>query len=198
VGEGLSFVHRRKAEATMAKRRAKYTFREHFHVPADVKAQKVGEEIKSIIDASGDQPTARMVLEKAHDQTTELFKCFEWRDRKAAAAYRLRQAGEILRSIEIEIIDVKGRPYKERAFHVVYQDGPHSEGVYMPIEYIVEDEDATQTVLRRAYRDWQALARKYQHLKEFISVIQAVQNLPPLRKKRKSKKRKRAKAGATT
>ena len=54
-------------------------------------AEKVSKEIESIQNA-----TPKNILEFARSENTELHKCFEWDDTKAAEKYRLQQARQIV------------------------------------------------------------------------------------------------------
>lgn len=55
-------------------------------------AQKVADEISSI----GLSVKPEEIVDKARDESTELHKCFEWDDTKAAERYRLHQARQIV------------------------------------------------------------------------------------------------------
>jgi hypothetical protein len=58
-------------------------------------AEAVYEEITSL----GEEVTPEQVVEFAKDKNTELHKCFEWDNRKAAHKYRIAQAQSIFRNI---------------------------------------------------------------------------------------------------
>ena len=58
-------------------------------------AQKVFDEITSI----GEEVTPQEVVDYARDESTELHKCFEWKDRVAAEKYRLSQARSVMQNI---------------------------------------------------------------------------------------------------
>ena len=59
--------------------------------------QRCAEEILEI----GEEAQAVQIVEKARDETTELHKCFEWDDRKAAENYRIVQAVKLTSNLVI-------------------------------------------------------------------------------------------------
>lgn len=61
-------------------------------------AQKVAEEIYSI----GESATTAQILDKARDDKSELHKCFEWDDTKAAKSWRMQQARHLVCNLVIK------------------------------------------------------------------------------------------------
>jgi hypothetical protein len=79
------------------------------------------------------------LIEAARPKRSPAHKAFEWDDKKAGSEYRLIQARQWIRRVEI-IIDEK----PERFVHVpliVTEDETASEGYYKPTSVVVCDED---------------------------------------------------------
>lgn len=134
--------------------------------------QKCGEEIAEIC-GEVDSATPQDVLEKARDESTELHKCFEWDDTKAAEKYRIEQARQILRFIIVkptqEEVEEQKQKYEFRGFYKTSND----EG-YKPIQRIVVNKDEHALLLERAYAELHAFKVKYaclQELEEIFALI---------------------------
>ena len=91
-------------------------------------AEVVSQEIARI----GGQVTPREVVEVARNDTTELHKCFEWDNTKAAEEYRVEQARGIMRSLVV--IEERG-PEPQMVSVRAY------ENVVLPRPKGIEDED---------------------------------------------------------
>ena len=125
-------------------------------------AQKVGEEI----DAIGEEVTPRQIVDKATDSNTELHKCFEWDDVKAADKYRLQQARNIMCCLVVHRDEKCQFNQEVRAFH-------HTEsGSYKTIQHIYQRPDEYARLLQSAYADLEAFKRKYKNLQELEWLIE--------------------------
>jgi len=96
---------------------------------------------------------------------------FEWDDRKAGEKWRQTQASELIRSARVvyreATEDEEARSV--RAFHAIR----HPEGnSYEPVADIAGDELSKKILLRDMERDWKALKRRYEHMREFFSMVQ--------------------------
>jgi hypothetical protein len=131
-----------------------------------VDAQKVAEEIMSI----GETATPTQIVEKARDEKSELHKCFEWNDAKAAMAYRLQQARTVVHVLVIE----EEEPPKENSAYIRRFECPEQGKGYKPIEVIFKCEDEYQQLLRQAYADLQAFKTKYARLTELREIIELI------------------------
>ena len=131
-------------------------------------AQKVADEISSI----GLSVSPEEIVEKAKDEATELHKCFEWDDTKAAEKFRLHQARQIVCNLIVrEVNDTQ----KEREIRVFYKTD-NTDG-YKPITYIMRDEDEYQKLLSRAVSELKSFQKKYSTLKELEGVWEAINPL---------------------
>lgn len=131
-------------------------------------AQKVADEISSI----GLSVKPEEIVDKARDESTELHKCFEWDDTKAAEKFRLHQARQIVCNLIVrEVNDTQ----KEREIRVFYKTD-NTDG-YKPITYIMRDEDEYQKLLSRAVSELKSFQKKYSTLKELEGVWEAINPL---------------------
>lgn len=60
-------------------------------------------EVKALEDRKG-RLTPAQVVEAAKNKQSALHRCFQWDDTKAAASYRLQQAGEVIRQVRLVIV----------------------------------------------------------------------------------------------
>lgn len=137
-------------------------------------AQRVAEEIVSI----GDEVTKQQIVDKARDEDTELHKCFEWNDSVAAERYRIVQAGEILRHLVIKRTpeQVKEERPEIRIFHNIETetDDGATKRAYKPIQYIVQNRDEYQELLKQALAELHAFKQKYKILKELDYILELI------------------------
>lgn len=130
-------------------------------------AQLVAQEISSI----GESATPAQIVEKARDTGTELHKCFEWDDAKAAEAHRLQQARQVACHLVIRET-VRGDKPPIRFFFK-----PESGAGYQPTVVIVRNQGNYQNLLASAMRDLDAFRRKYHSLTELERVFDAIEEL---------------------
>lgn len=131
-------------------------------------AERVYEEINSI----GEKFTPEDIVDKAAaEPESELHKCFEWDDRKAARKYRIEQAGHIVRMLSVNTTDIKpdAKPNMIRA--IVSVGSPQR---YTPMSIAVTKVDEYSELLSRAKRDAEILLNKYEFLAEFQESAEAL------------------------
>ena len=142
---------------------------EGYRSPAN--ASKVAEEIMGI----GDDVTPQQIVSFAESPETELHKCFEWDDRKAAVAYRLHQARMVTNHLVIEVPKQEGKKannYELRLFHKTASD----EG-YKPITFIMQNEDEYQILLKKAKAELRGFQNKYRCLAELGEIFELIEKL---------------------
>lgn len=172
-----------------------FQFREGSRLTGD--AQAVGEELERIKTAHGGV-TARLVVETAAAKASVLHTYFEWDDSRAADAYRLDQAGHLIRCVAVTIDEdaAPAQPSKVavsegadtgqpalrasqvRAFVPV--STPKGERVYLSTTEALGDPEYRRQVLTQAHHDLGALVRKYRELKELAGVIEAIDRVGDL------------------
>lgn len=127
------------------------------------------------------------LLEDARPKGSKLHSYFEWDDRKAAEAYRLRQAGAMLRCIAV--IDEGGEPL--RSYHSCRIDGESLS--YFSNDLVKNSPDLSQQVIEQAKAQLFLWKAKYERYAEFFGVVTAINKLKD--KKNGKEKAKRRKAG---
>lgn len=92
-----------------------YQWNPGFGTSMDIK--KVVSELNDIQKRDG-EITPEIIVKEARKTHSELHNYFEWNNTKAADQYRLQQAAELLRRIEVKVIK-DGEPKTIRAFEVI-------------------------------------------------------------------------------
>jgi hypothetical protein len=129
-------------------------------------AQRVGNELRTL----GRRLSAPDIVEAARDGSSELHKCFEWNNSRAAEAYRLVQGRKLLHSIIVVSVGKKANenPIEVRAYESVsVQDDGSSRTVYVPLRDVLSDEDMRDQVFNRlsdTISEASATTRKYRKL----------------------------------
>lgn len=132
-------------------------------------AQKVADEITAI----GEYATPQQILDKAKDAETELHKCFEWDNTKAAEKWRLHQARNIVCNLVFREETERSEPAPEiRLFFKVDEN----EG-YKSTVMIMQDKDEYQKLLSKALSELRAFQTKYKTLTELDGVFDAIEQL---------------------
>ena len=86
--------------------------------------EEIANALKQLEDRKG-RLLARDVLDAARDPSSPLHGCFEWDDGRAAEAYRLEQARELIRSIQADVTTQEGAV---RVVRYVQASNPKPEG----------------------------------------------------------------------
>lgn len=132
-------------------------------------AQKVAEEIYSI----GESATTAQILDKARDEGSELHKCFEWDDTRAAERWRLHQARNLVCNLVIREETPSEKPIPEvRLFFKLDEDSG-----YKATTLIMQNKDEYQKLLQNALKELTAFQRKYRSLSELENVFDAIEAL---------------------
>lgn len=131
-------------------------------------AQKVADEISSI----GISVKPEEIVDKARDESTELHKCFEWDDTKAAEKYRVYQARQIVCHLIVKEVNDDPQKHEVRFFYKT----DNQEG-YKPTSYIMRNKDEYHKLLERALAELSAFKKKYSTLKELEGVWEAINSL---------------------
>jgi len=137
-------------------------------------SQAVGAELDTL-DARHGGLTPEIVVKAAKPKRSPLHDAFEWDDAAAATKYRLRQAGNLIRSVVVESED---HPIVRRFVNVIRAD---DEGEtlrrYMTLDAALADKEARLQVLANAKADLVAFRCKYANLQEVAEVIEIIDRL---------------------
>ena len=143
------------------------TVRWKVNLYGDADAQKVYEEIGE------ENTTPEEILEKAKDPNSELHKCFEWDDKKAAYKYRLQQA----RTIMCNLVFVSNDEEDElRTFYNL----TFEKAEYHPTKLILQKPDEFKALKEKARGELYAFKKKYGMLckvEKFKEVFEAIELL---------------------
>lgn len=120
-------------------------------------ANKVGKELEQL----GEDITASGVVALARKKSSEMHDYFEWDDSIAGEKYREDQARKLIALLKVTY--VKGK--KETAPVRAYVNVKRNEG-YSQIEKVVQNVDAYQMLLDRAYSELLVIKNKYTELEE--------------------------------
>lgn len=131
----------------------------------NVDAQAVAEELKGL----GDGFTPADVVDAARDASTELHKCFEWDDGKAAELYRLVQARSVVTNL---VIEEQAKPKERPEIRVFYK--PEKTSGYVETKKIVRDEDAYANLLAQAKAELRVFKAKYNCLVELQEIMELI------------------------
>lgn len=151
-------------------------------------AQAVGEHLEAI-RAKSNTLTPELVLADAHADASPLHAFFEWDDSLAAQKYRVDQAGNLIRSIQVTYVDLEeSAPRQISLDSVQAADEPQANPVRAFVAITLEDgqrgyeitgaamanPDLRQQVLSRAHSELSAISRKWREVSELAEVFQAL------------------------
>lgn len=135
-----------------------------FQVSADVAAAEMQR-----AEAQYGALTPEALVDVSRDESAPLHDCFEWRDDVAAEKYRCVQAGNMIRSIVVDVEPSgKGqKPKNVRAF-------VHAGGQYRDIKAVVRTPELYDDLLKQAFAELLAFRQKYSQLTELQGVFDAI------------------------
>ena len=139
---------------------------------AKADAGKCYEEISEI----GEEVKPEQVVEKAKDENSELHKCFTWDDAKAADAYRLCEARQVLRQL-IVITRPDGEEKEQSApvqFRLMMKNETGNDSGYKQTIVMVQDEDEYRKLLDQAWRELRCFKQEYACLQELRAIIDLI------------------------
>ena len=139
-----------------------------------VPAQKAGERLKEIEERDG-SVTPQAVVEDARPEDSVLHSAFEWNDEKAADAYRIHQAGQLIRCIVVvpEKKEVK-EPVRLFINTNPTDDGQKRVGTYVNVRSAMENPVSRSVILSNAKHEMLLFKKKYSQLKELSLVFTAI------------------------
>lgn len=154
--------------------RNRYSWRPGSRIKID--PQRAGAELSLIEKETKTSLTPEAVLERARTSNSALHEHFEWDDSAAAEKHRLGQAGELIRSIVIDVSRSNLSVKNVRAFVSVEQGGERS---YISTARAMSDADLRKQVVRRAWEDFEALRKRHAGLTELARIFEAIDQARP-------------------
>ncbi|ALC12471.1 hypothetical protein [Sphingopyxis sp. 113P3] len=140
------------------------------HSPA-IEAQVAGEELERIRVRNNGRLENADVVDAARDKKSPLHPAFEWDDKKAASAYRLDQAGYLIRSIDVVITKDATEPKPIRAFVSVKRDADRS---YTSVQHALSDDELRAQVVAAAWAELEAWRKRHAELVELAEIFAAM------------------------
>ena len=134
------------------------------------KAEDVAKYIKSM----GNNVTPELLVKRAKFKNSLIHDYFEWDNDTAAKKYRIQQAGNLLRAIEVIVDEGDGELIKVRAFHSVTEG---NEKVYVSLERARSKPDLWEQVKEQALQEIINWQRKYKHMTEFEVIFKAIKRV---------------------
>lgn len=149
-----------------------YQWKKGAHHAPNIEAQTAGEELERIRVHNNGRLENADVVSAARDKASPLHPAFEWNDKKAAEAYRLDQAGDLIRAVDVvmEKDDDTAKPI--RAFVSVKRDEDRS---YTSIQHALSDDDLRAQVVAQAWSELEAWRKRYAELVEFAKVFALIE-----------------------
>ena len=132
-------------------------------------ATKCAEEIVSHLPENFQ---AKELVDLARDPGTELHKCFEWDDTIAAEKYRIRQAMDVSRSIQITYVDNRSHEPETKSVRMFYNNGRGTG--YQSVVRMVTVDDEYAKLLEQAKKEMSYFKQRYSTILEVRSVIDAI------------------------
>jgi len=131
------------------------------------------------------------VVDEARPATSPLHHRFEWDDAEAGEQYRIIQARQLIREVDIKFTSPQsGEVFTLRAFSSLNKAGAIDRDGYAPTEEILMDDTLRAILLQQMQRDISNLRATYGHLEEFATaLLQATEPEPPAPTRRRPRKR---------
>lgn len=134
--------------------------------------EKAGNEMEAVRRENGGALTPDALLSRARSANAATHAYFEWDDTVAAHHHRLTQAGELIRSITIDVQTSNIEPPKPiRAFISVERNGERS---YTSTIHALSDADLRRQVIAKAWADLEAWRQRHADLTEFGRIFAAM------------------------
>jgi hypothetical protein len=114
------------------------------------------------------------VVQAARNRNSPLHACFEWNDSKAASAYRLEQARQLIRTYVIVEPAAPSQPVRA---YVSLRNDRQGGGGYRSLASVVSNEELYRQLLADALLDLKSLQEKYSRLKELKRIFTEIEKL---------------------
>lgn len=150
--------------------RERYMFRSGSHITG-VDPQAAGEALERLRKRHNGRLAPADVVEEARNLDSPIHSAFEWDDTIAAAAYRIDQAGHLIRCIAVDISRSNLETNTVRAFVSVTRDNDRS---YTSTVHAMSDRDLRKQVIEKAYAELEAWRARYAELSELARLFEAI------------------------
>lgn len=149
-----------------------YQWKKGAHHSPKVDAQAAGEELERIRTFHNGRLENADVVDAARDEASPIHEAFEWSDEKAAEAYRLDQAGALIRAIDVIIEKPDAPPAPIRAFVSVKREEDRS---YTSVQHALSDAELRAQVIAAAWAELDAWRKRHAELVEFAGIFAMIE-----------------------
>lgn len=138
-----------------------------------VKAETVGKEFERIEQENGSiQPED--IVNEARPKDSVIHPLFEWNNKKAAEAYRVEQAKNIIRCLIVKN-DNTNEPATVRAY--VNVNDSRKKGLFINVRSAMQNRETREIVLKAAMAELASFKRKYSTFLEFSKIFAEIDAL---------------------
>ena len=144
----------------------------------DLRSEAIRAALGAIAELNGGYLNPASVVEAARDEGSVLHGEFTWNDDEAAEAYRIAQAGALIRRVKFTVIrqDAKSKQVRittTRAFQSrTSARGEH--GGYESVQDIMADSEKREELLQQVLRELNAYRKRYADLVALGSIWAAI------------------------
>ena len=140
-----------------------------------MKDEKIIKELYRLAKDNGGELRPGDVVKAARPKSSPLHKCFQWDDSKAAQAYRLWQARQLIR-VTVEYIGPDDAAVPMRVFVSLTSDRKNKGGGYRTTLDVMSNRKQREQLLADALAEMELFEEKYSALKELAEVIGAMRS----------------------
>jgi hypothetical protein len=133
----------------------------------------IAQELRRIADDNKGLLLPENVVAAARPVTSPLHPRFEWDNSKAAAAYRIWQARQLIRVV-VEV--VPGMNVATEVFCSLSRDR-NDEGGYRVVTTVLSSEELREEMLADALAELETFRIKYRRLQELVEVFDAIKRM---------------------
>ena len=118
--------------------------------------------------------TPRAIVDDARDPKSPLHEYFDWDDSSAAEKYRLLQAGNLVRSIQVVVVDDDGKHQPTRHYlHVEIEQVPQ----YVPLLEVARNPTLSAQVLTDARNQLEGWKRRFGVYAELAQAVDRLEGV---------------------
>lgn len=145
---------------------------------SDVKRESILAALGAIAAANNGYLSPTHVVDAARDEGSPLHDEFEWDDTEAADAYRLAQAGALIRRVRFTVVRQDGDPKKVQISTArAYQSRVSARttgGGYESVVDILADQEKREELLQQVLRELDAYRKRYAEIMALSGVWRAI------------------------
>ena len=168
-----------------------------FRVPARVAGPEI-RRIEKVVLSEGRELTPRDVVDAARSEDSPIHRLFEWDDTVAADRWRLHQARQVLRCIEIRQVDPRDKAETMAPIYVHATQPGTDQPIYAETRRLLTDDELQEAALDEAARLLEGVRTRFARLKQLSTLFREIDAFLAERNAARAAKRKKAAAKAKT